>query len=42
MIWRKIVTNPNKLLSGDEMDVLVTSREKNSDSSDDELAYPPN
>jgi hypothetical protein len=28
MIWKKIVPNPSKLLSGDEMDVLMTSREK--------------
>jgi hypothetical protein len=43
MIWKKIVPNPNTLLSGDEMDVLMTSREKkNPDFSDDELAYPVN
>ena len=42
MICKKITSNPNKLLSGDEIDVLITSREKDSDSSDNDLAYPLN
>lgn len=42
MIWKKIIQNPNKQLSGDEINVLMTSREKDSDSLDNDLAYPLN